>query len=79
MRFSVMSVMHSFTVCTAVAEFLGSNTGTVTVGRDADLLLLDANPLVDIRNSRRIHGVMLRGTWHSAASLEERLAPYRVW
>ena len=63
----------------AVAEFLGSNTGMVAVGRDADLLLLDANPLDDIGNSRRIHGVMLRGIWHAAASLEERLAPYRVW
>ena len=30
---------------TAVAEYLGTNTGTVTVGRDAGLVLLDANPL----------------------------------
>jgi len=44
-----------------VARFLGSNTGTIAVGRDADLVLLDADPLADIRNTRRIHGVMLRG------------------
>ena len=62
---------------TAVAEFLGSNTGIVAVGREADLMLLNANPLADISNSHRIHGVMLRGTWHSAAALERRLAPYR--
>jgi imidazolonepropionase-like amidohydrolase len=68
-----------YTGTAAVARFLGSNAGAVGVGRDADLLLLDANPLEDIRNSRRIHGVMLRGAWHSAASLEERLASYRVW
>jgi imidazolonepropionase-like amidohydrolase len=61
----------------AVAEFLGTNTGTVAVGRDADLVLLDANPLEDISNGRRIHGVMLRGKWHPAAALETRLAPYR--
>lgn len=61
---------------TAVADFLGTNTGTVEVGKGADLLLLDANPLDDIRNSRRIHGVMLRGQWHSARSLAERLAKY---
>ena len=62
----------------AVAEYLGSATGTVLVGRDADLVLLDANPLDDIGNSRRIHGVMLRGEWHTARELEQRLAPYRA-
>jgi len=60
----------------AVAEFLHSNTGIVAVGRAADLVLLDANPLIDIRNSRRIHGVMVRGTWYSASVLEKRLEPY---
>ncbi len=61
---------------TAAAEFLGTNTGAVTVGRGADLLLLDANPLEDISNTRRIHGVMLRGSWHSAAELADRLQPF---
>jgi hypothetical protein len=67
-----------YTGTAAVADFLGSNTGKVTVGRDADLVLLDANPLEDISNSRRIHGVMLRGEWLSAAALEQRLARYRT-
>lgn len=58
---------------TAVAEFLGTNTGSVVVGRDADLLMVDANPFEDIGNTRRIHGAMLRGTWHSSADLEKRL------
>lgn len=62
---------------TAVAEFLGLNTGVVKVGKDADLVLLDANPLDDIRNSRRIHGVMLRGTWLPAITLEKRLDKHR--
>jgi imidazolonepropionase-like amidohydrolase len=61
---------------TAVAEFLGTNTGTIETGKDADLVLLDANPLLDIDNSRRVHGVMLRGTWHSFTDLEERLAAF---
>jgi imidazolonepropionase-like amidohydrolase len=62
---------------TAVAEFLGINTGMVQVGKDADLVLLDANPLDDIENSRRIHGVMLRGVWLPASVLENRLEKYR--
>lgn len=61
---------------TAVAEFLGTNTGSVAIGRTADLVLLDANPLEDIRNSRRIHGVMLGGRWFSALELEAMLEPY---
>jgi len=62
---------------TAAAEFLGTNTGVVAVGREADLILLDADPLGNINNSKRIHGVMLRGTWYSSAELELRLAAYR--
>ena len=61
----------------AVAEFLGTRAGIVAVGRDADLVLLDANPLENIGNSRRIHGVMLRGSWYPRADLEQRLEPYR--
>jgi hypothetical protein len=61
---------------TAPAEFLGTNTGSVQNGRDADLILLDANPLEDISNSRRIHGVMLRGEWLSSRDLEESLARF---
>ena len=60
----------------AVAEFLGSNGGIVATGRDADLVLLDANPLDDISNSRRIHGVMLRGTWYGASALETRISRF---
>lgn len=62
----------------AVAEFLGANTGVVAVGRDADLVLLDANPLVDIDNSHRIHGVMLRGLWLPASELAARLKKLEI-
>ncbi|MDJ0710337.1 MAG: amidohydrolase family protein [Woeseiaceae bacterium] len=61
----------------AVAEFFGSNGGTVASGRDADLVLLDSDPLADVRNARRIHGVMVRGEWYPAAVLDERIAQYR--
>jgi imidazolonepropionase-like amidohydrolase len=62
---------------TAVAEFLGSNTGEVAVGKDADLVLVNDNPLRDIDNARRIHGVMLRGRWYSRQELDALMRPFR--
>jgi imidazolonepropionase-like amidohydrolase len=62
----------------AVAEFLDADTGVVAKGRAADLVLLNANPLTDISNSDRIHGVMLRGHWLPASELEARLKSYEV-
>ncbi len=38
-----------------------TDTGTIAVGKDADLLVLDANPLDDIKNTRKISAVYLRG------------------
>lgn len=54
------------------AEFFGADDqrGVVAVGQNADLVLLDANPLDDIANSRRIDGVMLRGQWLSRTDIE---------
>jgi len=44
------------------AEFLRmSDSGTIAAGKSADLLVLDANPLDDITNTRKINAVYLRG------------------
>ena len=44
------------------AEFLGlADTGSLVPGKRADLLVLDANPLDDIRNTRRIAQMYLAG------------------
>jgi len=59
----------------AVGEyFRRSDTfGTVAVGRRADLILLNANPLDDIGNVADRAGVMVRGRWFSGAYIQERL------
>jgi imidazolonepropionase-like amidohydrolase len=44
------------------AEFLRlADTGTLQAGKSADFIVLDANPLDDITNTRRISSVILRG------------------
>jgi imidazolonepropionase-like amidohydrolase len=45
--------------------FHAGASGTITPGARADLVLLNANPLVDIRNTRKIEGVVLRGEWEA--------------
>ncbi len=57
------------------ARFLGEarRVGMVSKGQTADLVLLSANPLVDVDNVFRQEGVMLRGRWFSADDLQKRL------
>ena len=58
-----------------VAEYFGTldRSGTVAVGRQADLILLEANPLEDVAHVARRAGVMLRGRWLPAMEIEARL------
>jgi hypothetical protein len=57
------------------AEVFGNpeEWGTVEVGKRADLLLLQANPLEDISHTRQIAGVMARGRWLPQAELQGML------
>jgi imidazolonepropionase-like amidohydrolase len=59
-----------------VALYFGTlgETGTIEAGKRADLVLLEGNPLSDIRNTTRRAGVMLRGRWLPQAVIDTRLA-----
>jgi len=58
------------------AEFMGQldRRGTIEVGKTADLVLLDKDPLADIRNTRSIQAVVLSGKLYQRAALDAMLA-----
>jgi hypothetical protein len=58
------------------AEFLGrlAEQGTIAPGKRADLVLLDANPLDDIRNTQKIDAVIVNGKLLNRGDLDALLA-----
>ncbi len=57
------------------AEFLGRrNEGSVTPGKVASVIVLDKNPLEDIRNTQSIRAVIIRGRLLDRATLDDMLA-----
>ena len=56
-------------------EYLGTlnRAGTIAKGKRADLILLNANPLVNIEATKDRAGVMLKGKWYTQAELNREL------
>jgi hypothetical protein len=57
------------------ARYFGilNETGTIEVGKSADLVLLDADPLADIQNTQKINAVVSRGRYYSRQDLDAML------
>ncbi len=73
---SGLTPLEAITAATsAAARALGADAelGTVEVGKLADLVILDADPLADIRNTRRIWRVIQGGRVVDRAALLERV------
>lgn len=64
-----MEALQSATLVPARVMGMGRETGTVQPGKAADLVLLDADPLANITNTRRIHAVVAGGRVYDPAVL----------
>jgi hypothetical protein len=58
------------------AELVGlsAETGTIETGKSADLFLVDADPLADIKNTQRVVGVARQGRFFDRAQLDSLLS-----
>ncbi len=58
------------------AEYLGiaDRRGVIESGMRADIVLVAGNPLEDLAQLRKVHGVVLGGNWLPRAELDEKLA-----
>lgn len=64
-------VLRSATL--AASEWLGSQAGAIVAGRRADLVLLDLNPLEDIKHTKSIHAVMIGGKYLDKKQIQNML------
>ena len=71
-----LQAIQSATIVAARALGLDADSGTVSVGKRADLAVLDADPLADISAIRRTRYVVTNGRMYEPAALW-RLASFR--
>lgn len=67
--FTPMEAIQAATIVSARAMGLARESGTVEPGKRADLVILDADPLVNISNVRRVHAVVTAGRMYAPAPL----------
>lgn len=77
MQFYVDAGMTPYDVISSgtrvVGDYFGENFGTISVGESADLILVDGNPLEDVRNVTWISGVMARGRYITREEIQKKL------
>ena len=67
------AALQTATVNPATFLEMNNRTGTIAVGKEADLMLLDKNPLDDINNTRSIAGVSSGNSWLTTGDIQKLL------
>jgi hypothetical protein len=71
---SPSAAISSATIDAAAFAGLDANYGSIEVGKTADMILLDADPLSDIRNTQRIQGLFFNGKFYDRSALDANRA-----
>lgn len=72
--FTPLEALRAATLAPARFLKMESTTGSIERGKAADLVLLEANPLEDIRHTEKIAAVILGGRLHDRRGLDAMLA-----
>ena len=75
---SPMEALRAATIMPATSLGYAKDVGSLEVGKLADLVVLDADPTVNIRNTDKVHRVMLGGRLYDPATLNEVVTGTRV-
>jgi nucleotide-binding universal stress UspA family protein len=76
--FTPMEAIQAATIVPARVMKLDKETGTVEAGKRADLIVIDGDPLADIRNARNVEFVISAGTMYKSADLW-RSVGFKPW
>lgn len=75
---SPIEALRAGTIAAATSLGYARDVGSLEVGKLADLVVLDADPTADIRNSDKIHRVMLGGRLYDPMTMNEVVTGTRV-
>ncbi|WP_438426303.1 amidohydrolase family protein [Aquimarina macrocephali] len=68
---SNLEALQTATIIPAEYSKLNNKYGTIDIGKTADLVLLNKNPLEDISYTQSIHGVLLDGIYYNNKKIQE--------